>query len=128
MILRRPQLWPAQILPSAVKSLRQTFNPKTSQRTPMADKATVPHTNIHSVLQEQRKFECPEEFRRGAHIKSAEDYDRIYRESVDDPEKFWGRIANELHWFKKWDKVLEWKNPWAKWFVGGEINLSYNCL
>ena len=48
----------------------------------MADKATVPHTNIHSVLQEQRKFECPEEFRRGAHIKSAEDYDRIYREVI----------------------------------------------
>ncbi len=44
------------------------------------------------------------------------------------PEKFWGRIAEELHWFKKWDKVLEWNNPWAKWFVGGQINLSYNCL
>ncbi len=96
----------------------------------MADKATTPisNTNIDSILQEQRKFECPEEFRRGAHIKSAEDYERIYRESIEHPEKFWARIADELYWFKKWDKVLEWNHPWAKWFVGGEINLSYNCL
>src|SRR5437764_3811738 len=96
----------------------------------MAEKVTLPapSTNIDSVLQEQRKFEPPEEFRRTAHIKSLEDYDRIYRESVEQPEKFWGGIAEELHWFKKWDKVLEWKPPWAKWFVGGEINLSYNCL
>ena len=94
----------------------------------MSDKATAPSTNIDSILQEQRKFEPSEEFRRTAHIKSAEEYERIYRESVEQPEKFWGRIASELHWFKEWDKVLEWKNPWAKWFVGGQINLSYNCL
>src|SRR4029077_1934759 len=96
----------------------------------MADKATVsvPSTNIDSILQEARKFEPPEEFRRTAHIKSEAEYERIYRESVEQPEKFWGRIAAELHWFKEWDKVLEWKNPWAKWFVGGQINLSYNCL
>ncbi len=95
----------------------------------MAEKASTPaSTNIDSTLQEQRKFECPEEFRRGAHIQSAEDYERIYRESVVDPEKFWAGIADELHWFKKWDKVLEWNHPWAKWFTGGEINLSYNCL
>jgi acetyl-CoA synthetase len=47
---------------------------------------------------------------------------------VEQPETFWARAADELHWFKRWDKVLEWKAPWAKWFVGGEINLSYNCL
>ena len=84
--------------------------------------------NIESVLHEDRKFECPEPFRQQAHIKSLEDYERIYRESVEQPEKFWGGIANELHWFKKWDKVLEWKAPWAKWFVGGQLNISYNCL
>src|SRR5260370_29092690 len=87
----------------------------------MADKATMPDTSIDSVLQEQRKFECPDHFRQGAHIKSAEEYERIYRESVEQPEKFWGRIAAELHWFKKWDKVLEWSHPWAKWFSGGQI-------
>src|SRR5258708_14479994 len=93
----------------------------------MPDKA-VAEANIDSTLQEQRKFECPEEFSRQAHIKSLADYERLYNESVDDPEKFWGRIASELHWFKKWDRVLEWNCPWAKWFVGGQINLSYNCL
>ena len=96
----------------------------------MAEKASIPtsDTNIDSVLQEQRRFECPEDFSKQAHIKSLEDYERIYRESVEHPEKFWAGIAEELHWFKKWDKVLEWNNPWAKWFVGGQINLSYNCL
>jgi len=90
--------------------------------------AEIPGTNIDSVLQEQRKFECPENFRKDAHIKSLEEYERIYKESVEQPEKFWAQIAEELHWFKKWDKVLEWKIPWAKWFVGGQLNLSYNCL
>src|SRR5579885_3109511 len=96
----------------------------------MPDKASLsaPSVNIDSTLQEQRTFEPPESFRQTAYIKSAEDYERIYRESVEHPDKFWGRIAGELHWFKPWEKVLEWKNPWAKWFVGGQINLSYNCL
>ena len=89
----------------------------------MPDKAAMPASdpNIDSTLNEQRKFECPEHFRQNAHIKSLEEYDRIYRESVEQPEKFWGRIASELHWFKKWDKVLDWNHPWAKWFTGGEI-------
>src|SRR5258708_35227689 len=96
----------------------------------MPEKAAVPTSdpNIDSTLNEQRKFECPDQFRQNAHIKSAEEYDRIYCESVEEPEKFWGRIAAELHWFKKWEKDLEWNNPWAKWFVGVQINLSYNCL
>ena len=85
-------------------------------------------TNIDSILHEDRKFECPEPFRQQAHIKSLEEYERIYRESVEHPEQFWAGIANELHWFKKWDKVLEWNIPWAKWFVGGQLNVSYNCL
>ena len=96
----------------------------------MADKAVVDTQgpNIDSILNEQRKFECPPEFSKQAHIKSLEEYEHIYNESIDDPDKFWSRIASELHWFKKWDKVLEWNCPWAKWFVGGQINLSYNCL
>ncbi|HYP26394.1 MAG TPA: acetate--CoA ligase [Blastocatellia bacterium] len=85
-------------------------------------------SSIDSVLKESRVFEPPEEFSRSAHIKSSADYERIYREAQDDPEKFWGDVAKELHWFKPWDKVLEWEVPWAKWFVGGQINISYNCL
>jgi acetyl-CoA synthetase len=96
----------------------------------MADKAVVDTQgpNIDSILNEQRKFEPPAEFSQHSHIKSLEEYERIYKESIDDPDTFWSRIASELHWFKKWDKVLEWNCPWAKWFVGGQINLSYNCL
>ncbi len=85
-------------------------------------------TNIDSILQEQRKFECSTQFHQQAHIQGLAEYERIYRESIEDPERFWGGIAEELHWFKKWDRVLEWKSPWAKWFVGGQLNLSYNCL
>jgi len=95
----------------------------------MAEKAVpIADTSIDSVLQEQRKFEPPNDFAQRAYIKSLEDYERIYTESVEEPEKFWGRVARELYWFKPWDKVLEWNAPWAKWFAGGQINLSYNCL
>jgi len=94
----------------------------------MANTEITPQVNIDSILQEKRLFEPPADFSRHAHIKSLEDYERIYAESIKDPEKFWAGIAADLHWFKKWDKVLEWNAPWAKWFVGGQINLSYNCL
>ena len=89
---------------------------------------TATQVNIDSTLDEQRSFEPPAEFSRKAQIKSLAEYEALYKESVEQPEKFWARAAEELHWFKKWDKVLEWKAPWAKWFVGGEMNLSYNCL
>jgi len=97
-------------------------------RTKMADAIVSNQPNIDSTLDEQRKFECPTEFARNAHLKSLAEYEALYKESIEEPEKFWGRAAEELHWFKKWDKVLEWKSPWAKWFVGGQLNLSYNCL
>src|SRR5689334_14933018 len=83
---------------------------------------------IDSVLQEHRLFPPPAEFAARARIKSKAEYDKMYRQSIDDPETFWGGIAGELHWFKKWDRVLEWNAPYAKWFVGGKTNLSYNCL
>lgn len=95
----------------------------------MAERAvSSADTSIDSVLQEQRKFEPPTEFAQRAYIKSLEEYERIYKESIEEPEKFWGRVARELYWFRPWDKVLEWNAPWAKWFLGGQINLSYNCL
>ena len=84
--------------------------------------------NIDSTLHEDRRFECPPEFARRAHIKSFSEYEALYRESLDQPDQFWSRAASELHWFKKWDSVLEWQCPWAKWFTGGQLNLSYNCL
>ena len=94
----------------------------------MADAIVNNQPNIDSTLDEQRKFECPAKFAQQAHLKNLAEYEALYKESIEDPEKFWGRAAEELHWFKKWDKVLEWNLPWAKWFVGGQLNLSYNCL
>src|SRR5215475_8114936 len=85
-------------------------------------------SGIDSVLKEARIFNPPGEFSETAHIKNIAQYERMYREAAEDPDKFWGRIAGELHWFKPWDKVLEWDAPWARWFSGGLINLSYNCL
>src|SRR6202048_3567163 len=89
---------------------------------------TATQVNIDSTLDEQRSFEPPAEFSQKAKIKNLAEYEALYKESVEQPEKFWARAAEELHWFKKWDKVLEWNAPWAKWFLGGQINLSYNCL
>jgi acetyl-CoA synthetase len=84
--------------------------------------------DIETSLQEQRVFHCSGDFRDHAHIRSLDDYHRLYKEAEDDPQTFWANIASELHWFKPWDKVLQWNVPWAKWFEGGQINLSYNCL
>jgi len=83
---------------------------------------------IESTLQENRLFPPTAEFSAKAHLKTRQQYEQMYRESIEQPEKFWGRIAEELHWFRKWDRVLEWNCPFAKWFVGGKTNLSYNCL
>ncbi len=85
-------------------------------------------SSIDSILKESRVFEPSDEFSQSAHIKSLEQYEQLYQEAENDPEKFWSDVASELHWFRPWDKVLEWDSPWAKWFVGGQINISYNCL
>jgi acetyl-CoA synthetase len=89
---------------------------------------SVANRDIDSTLRENRVFPPPPEFSAKAHIKSLAEYEALYQQSIDDPEKFWAGVAKELHWFKPWDKVLEWNLPWAKWFVGGQLNLSYNCL
>ncbi|MDM7324280.1 MAG: acetate--CoA ligase [Thermus sp.] len=83
---------------------------------------------IEGVLKEERVFYPSEAFRQKAHIRSEEEYQRLYEESLRDPEGFWGRVASELHWFEPWQKVLEGDLPHAKWFVGGKTNLSYNAL
>ena len=85
--------------------------------------------SITSVLHEDRVFPPPKEFARAAHIKSMAEYRAMYNESIRSPEKFWARHAKqELVWFKPWTKVLQWKAPFAKWFIGGKLNLSFNCL
>ena len=90
--------------------------------------STNNNQDIDSTLRENRVFPPPAEFAAKAHIKSLEAYEALYRQSIEDPEKFWAGAATDLHWFKPWDKVLEWNLPHAKWFVGGQTNLSYNCV
>ena len=87
-------------------------------------------TKITSMLDERRVFFAPEELRAKARIKSREEYEKMYRRSLEDPEGFWSEIASQLFWFKKWDKVNEEDFPKAKikWFIGGKTNISYNCL
>jgi acetyl-CoA synthetase len=84
--------------------------------------------DIESVLKEERVFEPPREFSARARIKSFAEYEQLYRKAEDDPEGFWAEMAQELDWFKPWDKVLEWNPPFAKWFVGGRTNIAHNCL
>lgn len=84
--------------------------------------------HITSILLEKRVFNPFEEFINQANLNKKE-YERLILKANTDFEKFWADLALEnLHWFKKWDKVLEWNEPFAKWFVGGETNVSFNCL
>ncbi|NET17245.1 MAG: acetate--CoA ligase, partial [Okeania sp. SIO1H6] len=86
-------------------------------------------STIESILEEKRLFQPPEQFAQAAHIKSIEEYKQLYEKARNDPEGFWAELAEtELDWFQKWDKVLDWQPPFAKWFVNGKINISYNCL
>lgn len=79
---------------------------------------------IAALLKENRKFPPSSGFKKSATIR----YASIYAKAKRDMEKFWADVAAELHWFKKWRKVLDWKPPYAKWFVGGKLNIAYNCL
>ncbi len=85
---------------------------------------------IESILQENRSFPPSAEFASKAAVKSLDAYKQLYEAAKADPTGFWADLATkELHWFKPWDTVLDWSNPpFAKWFDGGKINLSYNCL
>ncbi len=79
---------------------------------------------LDALLVEKRRFDPPEEFKRNAVISDPEIYERASR----DREAYWAGWAEELDWFEPWQKVLEWDPPHAKWFVGGKLNVSYNCL
>ena len=88
----------------------------------MADKK--PPAEIADLLQEDRSFQPPPEFRSKANVSDP----GVYERADKDPEAFWASFASELEWFTPWTKILEWKPPHAKWFVGGTINASVNCV
>jgi acetyl-CoA synthetase len=79
---------------------------------------------VEALLKEKRKFPAPKQFAKHANANRAS----IYKEAAKSPTRFWERFAKELDWFKPWKSVLQWKPPYAKWFVGGKLNVSYNCL
>ncbi len=81
-------------------------------------------TRLDALLQENRLFPPPEEFRKHAVANDPEIYERARK----NPEGFWEEEARKLDWFATWQKTLEWNAPWAKWFVGGKINIAYNCV
>jgi acetyl-CoA synthetase len=91
----------------------------------MADAKT-----ITSMMEEKRVFNPPAELSKKAYIQSLDEYKKIYKKSIENPERFWGEMAEQLDWFKKWDKVLvaDFKEAKHEWFVGGKLNVSYNCL
>ncbi len=86
---------------------------------------------ITSMMEEKRIFPPSKEFSSKAHIKSLDEYKKMYERSIRDPEGFWGEQAQNLDWFKKWDRVLDYNfgdNLYIKWFQGGKLNVTVNCL
>jgi acetyl-CoA synthetase len=79
---------------------------------------------IRSLLEEERTFPPPDDFKRNALIVGTE----VYGEADTDHEGFWARAADALDWYEDWHTILEWDLPFAKWFVGGKLNVAYNCL
>src|SRR5947207_3328394 len=85
-------------------------------------------SNITSILKEKRSFPPPPAFAAAAHVKSMADFEQLSQRASDNPEAFWGEQAESLQWMKRWTRVLDWKEPHAQWFVGGQLNVSANCL
>jgi acetyl-CoA synthetase len=79
---------------------------------------------LSALLQEDRRYPPSEEFKAQANWNDPS----IYERAEADPEAFWAEQAKAIDWFKPWDSVLEWNAPWAKWFVGAQLNASYNCV
>jgi acetyl-CoA synthetase len=80
--------------------------------------------SLAALLDERRTFPPPEDFRKRANANDPAIYDR----ALHNPETFWASEAEKLDWFTPWQNVLEWNSPWAKWFVGGKLNVTYNCV
>ncbi len=86
-------------------------------------------SNIESILNEKRSFNPDPEFANLSYVRNLREYEQLYSKAAANPERFWAELAEqELHWFQKWQTVLDWQPPNAKWFVGGKLNISYNCL
>ena len=87
------------------------------------------HANDHidAMLHETRVIHPSAEFQAQARV-SREEYERRYRQSLDDPDTFWSEVAGEVHWMEPWTQLLDWQEPHAQWFVGAKTNIAYNAL
>ncbi len=83
---------------------------------------------LDKLSHERRRFAPSKAFARRARVSSLRAYERLHAASIRAPQAYWAKVAKELHWFKPWKKVLDWKLPDARWFVGGKTNVSFNCL
>ncbi len=84
--------------------------------------------NITSLQKTGKKFKPSAAFSEHSHIQSSAEYQKLYNESIRHPDRFWLRVAKELRWLKPWKKLIEWREPFAKWFIGGQINICDNCV
>jgi acetyl-CoA synthetase len=85
--------------------------------------SSSPNT-LETLLFEDRRFPPPADFAAAAHVSDTE----VYARAEADPQAYWAKWAEELHWFRRWDRILDWNPPHARWFVGGRLNAAYNCL
>lgn len=114
--------------PSSGKNRTAQSSPAKKGRVIESQQAGKETIDIESSMLEKRKFKPAKAFSSEARISSTGDYEKLYRTSIKDPEKFFDKQANELDWFKPWKRVLDWKPPFARWFIGGKLNASYNCI
>ena len=87
-----------------------------------------PASHIPSVLKETRSFPPTPEFSAAAHVKSLQEYEALYKKAADNPDAFWGEQAKSLTWDTPFETTLEWEPPFSKWFLGGKLNIAYNCV
>lgn len=90
--------------------------------------ASAPERHLNSTLREDRVFPPPAEFAARAHIRSLEEYEAMYRQSIEEPDAFWAEAAKGLDWIAPWSQVLDWELPHARWFVDGKLNLCQNAV
>ncbi|HWN81635.1 MAG TPA: AMP-binding protein, partial [Candidatus Udaeobacter sp.] len=115
--------------PSIGTGVSLWHNPAPLLRSNPRETVVMAQSDITSVLREGRVFTPPPEFSAAAHVKSRAEYEALAREAAADPDAFWARMAGEVEWFQKWQRVLDWENaPFARWFVGGKLNIAHNCL
>src|SRR5271166_6648730 len=117
---------PASLTAAVPAFIHLQCRPSLSRRESIMTSPASSH--ITSVLRESRSFPPPPAFAAAAHVKSLAEYEALWQRAANDTERYWAEQAESLSWIKRWDKVLVWKEPHARWFDGGKINASVNCL